>query len=357
MDFKDELGALKVVIDVEIEKQFDMAIKEARENDIFVADILKQTKKIALAGGKRIRGALLCQAYFGMGGKEKKKIIKIAAAIEIMHLFLLVHDDIIDKGIIRHGEITLHKRLSDKKSKNLIPDEAVHYGNSIAIIIGDMLYAIANKIIAKSGFDSNILVQVLSMVQDIVANTIIGQSQDIEIAYKNGIVTEKEVIAMCKNKTARYTMEGPLLLGAILAGHSDNNLRVSINNYAIPIGIAFQIQDDILGIFGDKKKTGKSVASDIEEGKMSIMVVNALKYANSEQKKQMNSILGKKGLTDNEVIIFQNIIQSSGALEYAKRLSKKHLEAGKKEIEKMLFNSKTKKFLLDLTEYLERRDV
>lgn len=356
MDFFNTLGELKFAINGELEKYFDIAIANAKKEDKLIADALRQTKKIALAGGKRIRGALLCQAYFAVGGKDKKKILKVAAAIELVHLFLLVHDDIMDRGNLRHGQETLHKMFAKKKRKNVSADEAKHFGNSIAIIVGEMLYAMANKIIAEAGFDPKVTVAALAKLQSIIETTIVGQSQDIEIAYAKN-ASEKEVFTMYKNKTARYTFEGPLHVGAILAGFGDRKTLEIFSRYALPLGIAFQIQDDILGIFSNTKKMGKSVASDIEEGKRSLIVVKAFEFASISEKKQLEATLGKKNLSQREIKIFQNILKSSGALEHVKKIARKHFAQGKKEIEKAILLSKRKKFFTELVEYLEKREA
>ena len=356
MTFQQCLGELKVAIDRELEHYFDIAIADAKKEDRLIAEALMQTKKITLAGGKRIRGTLLCQAYFSVGGKEKKKILKVAAAIELVHMFLLIHDDIIDRGDSRHGQKTLHRMFSLKKQKYNFKNDGEHFGISEAIITGDMLCTMANKIIADAGFDSKATVAVLAKLQSIVETTIIGQSQDIGIAYNNN-ATEKEVLAMYKNKTARYTFEGPLHLGAILAGVSDKKTLGIFSRYALPLGIAFQIQDDILGVFGNTKKMGKSVVSDIKEGKKSLVVVKAFELASISERKQLESILGKKNLTQKEIKTFQNILKSTGALNYARNLALKQFAQGKKEIEKAVLLPKEKKFFTELIEYLEKREA
>ena len=355
MNFQQMLGGLKVAIDKEIEHYFDIAIKEAQKSDKLIAEALTHTKKIALAGGKRIRGALLCQAYFGLGGKEKKKILKVAAAIELVHLFLLVHDDIIDRGDLRHNQDTLHKMLEKKYRKNISAEQAKHFGESIAIIGGEMLYVIANKIILEAGFSLQEMTRALVQLQKIVATTIIGQSQDIAIEYSKN-ATQQEVLAMYENKTARYTFEGPLYVGAMLAGCNDKKTFALLSEYAMPLGIAFQIKDDVLGIFGSQKKMGKSVASDIEEGKQSLLVIKARLLATKTEKKQLNSILGKNKLTQKEILTFQNILKSTGALEYAEKLAAQYLDKGKKEIEKVVLLPQSKEFLVGLVQYLEKRE-
>ncbi|HPN54510.1 MAG TPA: polyprenyl synthetase family protein [Candidatus Moranbacteria bacterium] len=357
MDFKKTLAGLKKEIDKELELQLDIIIRDIQKKDVLMTEAFRHVKKIILAGGKRIRGALLCQAYFGLGGKEKKKILKVAAAVELMHMFFLVHDDIMDRGELRHGKITLHRMFSLENKKYNLKNEndREHFGNSEAIIVGDMLYVIANKIIIKAGFKPKISIEMLTKLQSIAETTAIGQSQDWLITYKNKI-TKKEIMDVLKNKTAKYTFEGPLQMGAILAGCNNKKMMKILSNYALSTGIAFQIQDDILGIFGDEKKMGKSSASDIEEGKQTLLVMKAKEKANFLQKKQLNSILGRKNLTQKEIKNFQNILKSTGALEYSKKMSADYLVRGKKEIKKMPFSSDTKKFLLGLAEYLEDRE-
>jgi geranylgeranyl diphosphate synthase type I len=350
------LGDFKIAIDKELRHHFDVAIADAQKKDPLIALALEHTKTIALAGGKRVRGALLYWAYFGLGGKEKKKILKVAVAVELVHLFLLMHDDIIDRGDLRHGEETLHKMIEKKYQKKLSAEQAQHFGESMAIIVGDLLYAISNRIILEAGFSPQETTRALAQLQKIVANTIIGQAQDIAIGYSKN-ATEKEVLAMYGNKTARYTFEGPLHVGAMLAGCDDKKTFASLSAYAMPLGIAFQIQDDILGVFGDEKKMGKSVASDIEEGKQSLLVVKARQLASVVQKKELNAILGKKKLTKKEIGTFQDILKETGALAYAEKLTMRHLNEGKQEIEKTIILPEAKKFLVGLAEYLEKREV
>lgn len=355
MEFQQKLSGLKAVIDKEIEHQFDLAIESARKKDHLIAEALEHTKKIALSGGKRIRAALMQCAYFGVGGKEKKKILKAAVSIEFVHLFLLVHDDIIDRGDLRHGKETLHRLFSRKYKGNSIANSE-HFGDSMAVIVGDMLYAISQKIILKVGFPFENLVPALFKLQDVVSTTIAGQSQDIAIE-NSASASFEEVLKMYENKTARYTFEGPLHMGAILAGCNDKKTFDLLSRYSLPLGIAFQVQDDILGVFGSRKKIGKSVASDIEEGKISLLVVMARQSASADQKKKLNSILGKKNLSNKEIKDFQNILRVTGALEYCQNFASELIKEAKTEIEKVIVKKDSKDFLIGLAEYLEKREI
>lgn len=356
MNFQQKLSGLKTAIDKELGHHFDIAINEARKSDSLIVEALEHMKKIALAGGKRIRGALLCEAYFGVGGKEKKKILKVATAIELVHLSLLVHDDIIDRGDLRHGEETLHEMFAGKYQKKYTSAEAKHLGDSMAIIIGEMLYVLANKIILEAGFSSNETVGALAQLQKVVATTIVGQSQDIAIEY-NKNSSQEDVLAMYENKTARYTFEGPLHIGLMLAGKPDKKTLESLSRFSLPLGIAFQIQDDILGVFGNEKKMGKSVASDIEEGKQSLLVVKAREFATAVQRKQLNEILGKKNISKKEIAVFQEILKSTGSLEYSRNLASEYIQKAKLELAKIIMRKEAKDFLIGLTEYLEGREI
>lgn len=356
MNFEQKLGAAKVAIDRELEHHFNIAISDAEKKDVLLGEALKYTKEIALAGGKRIRGALLMQAYFGFGGKEKAKILKVAVAIELVHLFLLVHDDVIDHGDLRHGKETLHKMLEKKYQKTSKVSVVKHFGESIAIIVGDFLFAMANGIILEAGFSNKETLQVLLQLQKIVANTIVGQSQDINIEYAKN-ANKEDVLAMYENKTAKYTFEGPLHLGAILAGVESKKSLCLLSEFSLPLGIAFQIQDDILGVFGSEKKLGKSVASDIEEGKQSLLVVDAMSSCSAAERKKINGILGKKNLKKDEIVSFQNILKSTGALLQAQQQCNAYLQEGSDKLEKIIILPEVKKFLFGMIEYLEKREV
>ena len=355
MDFRSTLLDFKKEIDPQIEEFFDGEIEDIREKDDFSAEIVSYIKKLVLSGGKRIRPALVFNGYKAFGGKEKEKIMKIAIATELIHIFLLIHDDIIDRGEKRHGVDVLNKWVEKKSEAEFKDDDSMRYGNSVAIIAGDMAFALANKLVAKSGFSENLLVEVFAYLQKIVLSTCIGQNQDINIEYSD-MAKKTEVMKMYENKTARYTFEGPLRLGAILAGAGRKDFD-SISKYAIPIGVAFQIQDDILGIFGDEEKIGKSAASDIIEGKKSILVLSAMENGNEAEKEKINFLLGKKDISENEIAEFRAIIKKSGALESAKDEMKKLIEKGKSSSDEIGTDKEVHVFLSSMGDYMLSREL
>jgi len=357
MQIENELKAFKARLDPKIAAYFDSAIERADKEDLFVADALRYSREFILAGGKRLRAAFMYYGYIGAGGKEEEKILATSMSIELVHAFLLVHDDIIDQDDTRHGIATLHRRYTDIGRMLFPGKDTEHFGASIAIVMGDMLGAFGNDIIFSSQFPLEQKFQALSKLQDIVSYTVIGQVRDVFIEYM-GKASEAEILSMYKNKTAKYTVEGPLYLGALLAGASKELLN-GFSNYSIPLGIAFQIQDDILGIFGNEKRIGKPVGSDIVEGKITLLVSRALRDGTTEQKKRIIEILalGKK-LEEKDREEFQEIIKVTGALDSTKQLAGEYIEEGKcalREIQNIL-NPRAYDFLFSITEYMMNRE-
>lgn len=349
------LAEFKRKIDPEIEKYFEKVIREALKKNQDIADALKHSKKIIMSGGKRVRAAFMYYGYLAAGGKELKKVLKASVSIELIHLYLLIHDDIIDRDGKRHGIITLHeyyKKIGAGFSKSKDP---CHFGISMAIIVGDTINAMGNQIISELEFNSKSILKALSILQSIMSITVIGESQDIHIENR-GKASVEEILEMYENKTAKYTFEGPLHLGAILGGAGGKFLK-HLSGYAVPAGIAFQIQDDILGVFGDEGKTGKPVGSDIRQGKYTILVAKAFEKSDPGQKKILASCLGNKKLAKKDVDAFRDVIIKTGSLEYAKKLSLELVFKAKKELEKIKMNSEAKRFLRDIAEHMIQREL
>lgn len=355
MDIQKTLADFKKKIDPEIEKYMDEIIRKAKEKDAFVTDALKYVKKTLLAGGKRLRPAFMYYGYLAAGGGEKEKILKASVSVELIHTYLLIHDDIIDSDLMRHGIDTMHYHYRKIGKRMFLGSDPRQFGDSMGIIIGDMVSALGNQVLFQSSFRPERVIKALNRLQDVVSLTVIGQSQDVGLGYKKK-GTELEVMKMYENKTARYTIEGPLHLGAILAG-ADKKLLDALSRYSVPIGIAFQIQDDILGIFGTEKKLGKPVGSDIKEGKQTVLIVKARELANSKEKVVIKNVLGKKDLSLREIENFRKVIIDTGALDYAKNMARNLIAKGKKALEGATINKEAKEFLLGIADYMINREL
>lgn len=357
MQIENELKAFKERLDPKIATYFDIAIEKMDKEDPFVTDALRYSRTFVLAGGKRLRAAFMYYGYIGAGGKEEEEMLKTSMSIELIHAFLLVHDDIIDKDNTRHGIATFHQHYADIGKMLFLGKDTEHFGNSIAIVIGDMLGAFGNDVIFSSAFPLEQKFKALLKLQDIVSYTVVGQVRDVYIEYM-GKASEAEILSMYRNKTAKYTVEGPLYLGALLAG-APKELLDGFSAYAIPLGIAFQMQDDILGIFGNEKRIGKPIGSDIAEGKITLLVSRALRDGTVEQKKRITEILalGKK-LGEKDIEDFRNIIKDTGALASTQQSAGEYIEEGKQALGKIQdkLDPRAYDFLFSIAEYMMNRE-
>lgn len=357
MHIEDELKGFKTRLDLKIGAYFDMVIERANQEDILMADALRYAKILVLGGGKRLRAAFMYYGYQGVGGQEAEKILQASMSIELIHAFLLVHDDIIDRDDMRHGMTTLHRHYADVGKKLFLGKDTEHFGNSMAIIVGDILCAFGNDIIFRSDFPVAQKFQALAKLQSIVSYTGIGQARDVYMEYQ-GSASEAEILSMYKNKTARYTVEGPLHLGALLMGASEDILA-ELSTYALPIGIAFQIQDDILGIFGTSERLGKPAQSDIAEGKMTLLVSRALRDGTGAQQARIKTILALGDtVTDEAGREFQELITITGALEGARQLAEEYIQEGRQALRKIRekLDPQAYSFLDSLAEYMLQRE-
>jgi len=356
MDFQEQIKDFKKRFDRELETYFSKTIKEVAKKDLQTAELLVSTCEIALAGGKRLRPFLAFNAYCLLGGKDKKAMMSTAVAIELLHLFFLVHDDIMDRSDLRHKVASVHAAYAKKNLRLLGKEESLHLGNSMAIVVGDLLFALANSIVSDSVFASKTKCKLLTYMQQVTMETIIGQVQDISLEH-NRDVRESDIVSMYENKTAKYTFQWPLWAGAIAAESEDKKLQESLSKYAVSIGVAFQIQDDLLGLFGQEKKTGKPSDCDIKEGKRTLVFTKALETADLKQEKTLKRLLGKKDLSKKEANEFRDIIEVTGARQYAGNMVCERIAKAKKAAGKIVDYPKLGKFLLDVADYLEKREV
>ncbi|NCU42082.1 MAG: polyprenyl synthetase family protein [Candidatus Moranbacteria bacterium] len=356
MDVSLELSLFKKKIDKEITRFLDKEIYSIQKKDTLVVEALRHTKNIILSGGKRIRSAMMYHGHLLSGGEDNEEILRACVSMELIHAFLLIHDDVMDRDNFRHGKKTLHTFYSEYAQKFFSHKDCAHFGNTIAISLGDMFAALGQQCLYESNFSPERIVFGLRFLQSVVSSTIIGQVKDIRMGFSSHVTEEAEVLVMYENKTARYTFEGPLCLGSILAGKKEDFLGY-ISSYAIPTGIAYQIQDDILGIYGNPTTIGKPIGSDLEEGKMTILISKAYELGNKTQKKNLMDILGAP-LNKKNLSLAKEIIEETGSLAYARSLNSRLLQEGEEAIKKIsLKNNNSMDFLIAVSSFLSQRTV
>ncbi|HEX7042468.1 MAG TPA: polyprenyl synthetase family protein [Patescibacteria group bacterium] len=290
-------------------------------------------------GGKYIRGSLIRLGYMLIKNEENKNILTVASSYEILHTSLLIHDDIIDKSILRRGRKSLWKVV----------------GQNLAICLGDVGFFLTNKIIAESKFQPYLKTEALSVLNKTILNTFYGEMLDVAISENRKTKRlEKEVLLIHKLKTASYSISGPLLIGAILAG-ADKKMLDNINLFGENLGIAFQIQDDILGTFGNESEVGKSVTSDIEENKNTLLIIYALLTGTKEQKNFLKTHYGTKEISSIDHKHIKRIFEDTGALAYSEKKAKFYAGNARKNIDKITDNKRYQKILNQLVDFTLNR--
>lgn len=329
MNFKVYLSRHKKIFDKELDRFFQEKKKEFRQVDKVLYDLTVKVQKQALRGGKRLRPLLCLLAYDLAGGKDKKKIIKAGIALELIHQFLITHDDIIDRDEKRYGKASMwrdYQNTFEKKYKK----KDIHLGNSMAMIAGDHMNILARAALNESSFDNKTLNKANNWFNTLLFDTFAGWQIQYFLNFEDiDKVDEKIFLKGMRLVSGRYTFEGPLVLGLILAGNKKPEKALRI--YSENVGIAYQITDDILGMFGKSKDTGKPVGNDFREGKKSLLVLRAYKKANNEDKKFLKKLLGKQ-FTQRKFKRILKIIIDTGSLKYSLQLAKEHVEKGKKAI-------------------------
>lgn len=278
--------------------------------------LFNSIKDFLLRDGKRIRPILFCVGYLGFTKKPALHLYKGALSWELLHDFLLVHDDIIDKSNIRRGGPAMHQMLNKylKGYKNL-----KFNGQDLAIVIGDIMYAFAINALLSIKQKASRKEEALKKF--IEATIYTGSGEFIELLY--GLenlekIKKEQIYRIYDYKTAQYTFASPLATGAILAGEDKGQID-KLLKYGICLGRAFQIKDDILGLFSEERKIGKSMLSDLQEAKKTILIWYAYNNSTEENKSTIRMVFTKEKVNKTDLIKIRKLISKSGALDYAKR--------------------------------------
>lgn len=344
MDAKSYLGNYAQSADKFLNSFFAQKKKAADKIDLKLGSMLDVFQNYTY-GGKKIRGALTALGYELAGGRDFDSILPVSCGIELLHNFLLIHDDIIDKDEIRRGKPTVHALFSKKNGE--------HLGISKGIMVGDIGAFLGYELIVGSVFSKKRITKALSKLNEHLLKTGYGQILDIEFDFKKK-VTWDDVLKVRTYKTAYYTVVMPLSVGAILGGAKDKTLK-AIEKYGVPVGIAFQLADDILGVFGKSDKTGKSSESDIREGKKTLLFVKALELARDKERQFLLKWYGSDKLDKNKIEKIRQAIKDSGSLDYSRKLAEEMAEKGKKYIPKITGNLQFRETLSSLADFIVYR--
>jgi geranylgeranyl diphosphate synthase type I len=271
-----------------------------------------------LDGGKRLRPAFCYWAHVGVGGDDDDRIVRAAAALELLQAGALVHDDVIDRSDTRRGAASVHRRFADMHRDARWAGDPDAFGQAAAILLGDLALVWADSMLVGSGMPSDALTNALPLWDLMRTEVMCGQYLDVLEQVRGGGSVERALL-VAQLKSAKYTVERPLHLGAALGGAPDDTLA-AFSRFGLPLGEAFQLRDDVLGVFGDPGATGKPAGDDVREGKRTVLVALGLEGADGSGRRLLAQLLGALDLDASGLATVRDILASSGAVERVEQL-------------------------------------
>ncbi|MBP6037815.1 MAG: polyprenyl synthetase family protein [Candidatus Saccharimonas sp.] len=299
-------NSVRFLVDERIKQVINQRIEQASDIHPRVTQFWQVILDTILSGGKRMRPYLTVVGC----GQVTDDSIAVAAAQELLHCAMLIHDDIIDKDYVRHGHKNVSGMYLDSYLEFTNKSNAVHFANSAAILAGDALLSEAYQLIHSTNFSSDIKRKLNDEMGRSIFEVIGGELLDVESSFMTELGIDP--VDVYRYKTASYSFIGPLLSGVYCSNYPES-LNEGIENIAKNMGIAFQVQDDLIGVFGDEQKTGKSTVSDLKEGKQTILVKYHQKLMNDVQRQRFSASFGNSKSQDDDFFALKKDMTESGA--------------------------------------------
>lgn len=287
------------------------------------ADAVAELEAYVLRGGKRVRPTFAWLGWLGAGGDEHSAdadaVLRVGAALELFHGSALVHDDVIDASATRRGAPAAHVLFADRHRGRCWNGDAQLYGTGVAILVGDLAQGWADDLIRTCGLRAQALARTAQVWSALRAEVLHGQLLDVtaEASGDEGIETPLRVN---EYKTASYTVARPLHIGGAIAG-ADEELISVYRAFGQDIGIAFQLRDDLLGVFASPEETGKPSGDDLIQGKRTMLLAAALKYADEQDPGAAKFLRTRVGtqITDDEIATMRGVMIDVGAVDHVER--------------------------------------
>ncbi len=353
MTAKDTLMQFVPLIDAKLKQYWETEINlnfgfNQKQKDL-VKKMLLHSSEHNLRPAKRIRAAFVYYGYM-LGKVPDESIWNACMSVELVHTGLLMLDDFMDQDDVRRGLPTTHRFFENGDP---------HYGEAMAVMVGDIALTLGYDLLLKSDFDIKAKLKATQKLLRGVVNTANGQCYDVTLEKIFDQVTEDDVMTLHRAKTAIYTYENPLYIGAILAGLGDDVLSV-LTDYSMDGGVAFQLQDDILGVFGDPEKTGKSANSDLLQGKVTLLILKTLTDGTSAQIADLKKVWGRRSAPEADITKAKQAIKNSGSLDYSIKISRELAQKAvitAQKLRDLNCNNEAVDFIAGISEYMANREL
>lgn len=338
------LAGAKKLVDAELENYCDDKLGQAAALSPDYAELWQVLKDYLLGGGKRLRPYLVLLSYEMYGGQQTEQIVKVAAAWEILHACLLIHDDIIDRDLVRHGRPNIAGSYQVR-----IGDE--HLAMSAALIAGDLALSAAYELVTQSNLTLDAKEDIYKLLQRTVHTVAGGEFLDTMSVLSNFTSIDTDAINL--SKTASYSFTSPLQAGATLAGASNDEIA-KLAELGRELGLDYQLSDDLLGVLGDESQTGKSASSDLREGKRTLLL--QLTVLSSADTDDLLDIISKgENMTDSDIVTIKEAMKTSGAVNKVHKIVHEHTAKAQGTIRDLQISPDYKNELRNLAQKLESR--
>jgi geranylgeranyl diphosphate synthase type I len=319
LDAEDLRARVQKVLDDFLARQVD-ALEEVSPE---CAPLVESVHRL-LSGGKRLRPAFCYWGWRGAGGADDETVLPAVAAFEMFQAAALIHDDVMDSSDTRRGMPAVHRQFAALHRGNGWSGDAERFGHAGAILTGDLCLSWSDELLGQALLPPEALARGKAVFDRMRSQLMGGQYLDMlaQAVAAGGGADGADAVDRARRvirfKSAKYTVEHPLLVGGTLAGASPQ-LLASYSAYGLPLGEAFQLRDDVLGVFGDPERTGKPAGDDLREGKRTVLVALALAEASPAQAATVRRLLGDPGLEPDGVTRLREIIVETGALASVER--------------------------------------
>jgi geranylgeranyl diphosphate synthase type I len=335
-------------VEARIGRLLDAELERWRSVDPALAEPIESLRSFVDAGGKRLRPAFCFCAFVGAGGAPDDPVAAdAAAALELVHTFALVHDDVMDGSETRRGSDAVHRHFVRRHTGAAWRGEPRRFGEGMAILVGDFAIVYADVLMRDAPRRAR------EIYDELRVELCVGQSLDLIGAAAAS--TEPAVAdRIATFKSGKYTVERPLHLGAALAGRLDE-LAAGLSEIGLPLGRAFQLRDDVLGAFGDADVTGKPVGDDLREGKPTPLVATAHARADGRDRRLLDR-LGDADLDADDIRSLQEVFVRTGALDEMEVEIERLVAAARRAIRSAPLTAQARAWLDELAAYVAWRD-
>jgi len=308
-----------------------------------------------LGGGKRLRPAFAYWGYRGAGGADCDHVVSAVSALELVQASALIHDDLMDRSDTRRGLPSVHRRFEARHTAAGWRGGAAAFGDSAAVLLGDLAMVWSDEMLHTSGVGAIELIRARPIFDEMRTEVTVGQYLDV-LTQATADTSVERAGKVARFKAAKYTVERPLLLGAALAGASVE-VREAYSDFGLPLGEAFQLRDDVLGVFGDPAQTGKPAGDDLREGKRTYLVASAFARLDEAGRAELDLGLGDQGLDDRGVARLRALIRECGALAATERRIDELMTASLATLKAARIEDDARDVLRSLAEASTRRTV